>query len=203
MVNEAWLFTFCHWTHGCDVSVVKNYLKVITCGLLSVWETVNCSYELSLWEKPLTPECVELFVCCRWLVLISIIRNNLFSFSSNRYRNNHIWVSHISLLAIIAKYGLPIRICWNRWIQWQKMPHFRKIIQTCHLLCKVPKKLPRCQQDPGSREDLQTEPNLCFNDLSDSLNSLKFWFSENSIDTIQPRRIFQITKLSISRTSSP
>ena len=27
MVNEAWLFTFCHWTHGCDVNVVKNYLK--------------------------------------------------------------------------------------------------------------------------------------------------------------------------------
>ena len=25
MVNEAWLFTFCHWTHGCDVNVVKNY----------------------------------------------------------------------------------------------------------------------------------------------------------------------------------
>ena len=28
MVNEAWLFTFCHWTHGCDVNVVKNYLKL-------------------------------------------------------------------------------------------------------------------------------------------------------------------------------
>ena len=28
MVNEAWLFTFCHWTHGCDVIVVKNYLKL-------------------------------------------------------------------------------------------------------------------------------------------------------------------------------
>ena len=27
MVNEAWLFTFCHWTHGCDINVVKNYLK--------------------------------------------------------------------------------------------------------------------------------------------------------------------------------
>ena len=27
MVNEAWLLTFCHWTHGCDVNVVKNYLK--------------------------------------------------------------------------------------------------------------------------------------------------------------------------------
>ena len=27
MVNEAWLFTFWHWTHGCDVNVVKNYLN--------------------------------------------------------------------------------------------------------------------------------------------------------------------------------
>ena len=27
MVNEASLFTFWHWTHGCDVNVVKNYLK--------------------------------------------------------------------------------------------------------------------------------------------------------------------------------
>ena len=27
MVNVAWLFTFYHWTHGCDVNVVKNHLK--------------------------------------------------------------------------------------------------------------------------------------------------------------------------------
>ena len=27
MFNEAWLFTFGHWTHGCDISVVKNYLN--------------------------------------------------------------------------------------------------------------------------------------------------------------------------------
>ena len=37
MVNEAWLFTFYHWTHGCDVSIVKNYLnfhRIIT-GVLN------------------------------------------------------------------------------------------------------------------------------------------------------------------------
>ena len=27
MINEAWLFTFCHWTHGCDINIVKNYLE--------------------------------------------------------------------------------------------------------------------------------------------------------------------------------
>ena len=27
MVNEAWLFTFWHWTHSCDVNAVENYLK--------------------------------------------------------------------------------------------------------------------------------------------------------------------------------
>ena len=27
MVSEASLFTFCHWTHHCDVKVVKNYVK--------------------------------------------------------------------------------------------------------------------------------------------------------------------------------
>ena len=27
MVNEAWLFTFSHWTHGYDVNVVKNINK--------------------------------------------------------------------------------------------------------------------------------------------------------------------------------
>ena len=27
MVNEAWLFTIYHWTHGCDINVVKNYLN--------------------------------------------------------------------------------------------------------------------------------------------------------------------------------
>ena len=26
MVNEAWLFTFCHCRHGIDVNFVKNYL---------------------------------------------------------------------------------------------------------------------------------------------------------------------------------
>ena len=29
IVNEARLFTFWHWTHGCDVNVVKNYLNII------------------------------------------------------------------------------------------------------------------------------------------------------------------------------
>ena len=27
MVSEAWLVTICHWTHGCDINVVKNYLN--------------------------------------------------------------------------------------------------------------------------------------------------------------------------------
>ena len=29
MVNEVRLFTFCHWIHGCDVNVVKNYLNTL------------------------------------------------------------------------------------------------------------------------------------------------------------------------------
>ena len=44
IVNEAWLFTFCHWTHGCDVNVVNNYLNPTK--LWSVWPVGQLQYIL-------------------------------------------------------------------------------------------------------------------------------------------------------------
>ena len=51
---------------------------------------------------------------------------------------------------------------------------FKKIILTCHVLCKRPRCYHSACKTQVIREDLSIEPNSCFSDLSDSLNSLNF-----------------------------
>ena len=43
MFSEASLFTFCHWTDGCDAYVVKNYLETS--------EQVNVTCFIGYWVE--------------------------------------------------------------------------------------------------------------------------------------------------------
>ena len=57
MVNEAWLFTFWHWTHGCDVNIVKNYLKKWPVKVRYLPESAVQSLSIFDFEHPESNRC--------------------------------------------------------------------------------------------------------------------------------------------------
>ena len=70
MVNEAWLFTFCHWTHGCDVNVVKNYLN----SSLEKWNfcffsfsSFTIDFKICLYAR-----CFDISHCPPWHILTTL-----------------------------------------------------------------------------------------------------------------------------------